>query len=138
MDDLTPTGDAPLPPLSVPEAAALLQAAQAQLQRSLLGQEEVVDSLLIAILAGGHVLLEGLPGLGKTLLVRSLGQGLGLSFSRMQFTPDMLPTDGTGTPSLYEPDGEPSIRLPPGSVAGGSVPADENKRPTPQHHSAAR
>ena len=101
MDDLTPTGDAPLPPLSVPEAAALLQAAQAQLQRSLLGQEEVVDSLLVALVAGGHVLLEGVPGLGKTLIVLALARAIDGSFSRIQFTPDLMPADVTGH-ALYD------------------------------------
>ncbi|MCA8966737.1 MAG: AAA family ATPase, partial [Planctomycetes bacterium] len=66
------------------------------LQSRVIGQEHLIEDLLVALLAGGHVLLEGLPGLGKTLLVRSLGRGLGLEFARIQFTPDLMPSDVTG------------------------------------------
>ena len=88
-------------PLPVTEAAALLRATQAQLQRSLIGQDEVVDSLLVALVAGGHVLLEGVPGLGKTLLVLALSRAIDGSFSRIQFTPDLMPADVTGH-ALYD------------------------------------
>ena len=68
-----------------------------QIHRDIIGQNEVVDNVIIAIIAGGNVLLEGVPGTGKTRLVRSMGQTLSLSFSRIQFTPDLMPNDVTGT-----------------------------------------
>ena len=67
-----------------------------EIERVLLGQDEIVESTLIAILAGGHVLIEGVPGLGKTLLVRTLAHVLGCTFRRIQFTPDLMPSDVTG------------------------------------------
>ncbi|NCF39538.1 MAG: AAA domain-containing protein, partial [Planctomycetia bacterium] len=68
----------------------------------IVGQEAVVDQALIALFAGGHVLLEGVPGLGKTLLVRTLADSLGLEFNRIQFTPDLMPADVTGTTIVVE------------------------------------
>jgi MoxR-like ATPase len=76
--------------------AVRFQAIRAQVERVLVGQEEIIDQTLIAILAGGHVLIEGAPGLGKTLLVRALGRVLGCVFKRIQFTPDLMPSDVTG------------------------------------------
>src|ERR1700710_2727459 len=73
--------------------------------RVIVGQREVVEQLLIGLLAGGHCLLEGVPGLGKTLLVRSLGQALKLDFRRIQFTPDLMPSDILGTEILEEDHG---------------------------------
>ncbi|MFK7849684.1 MAG: AAA family ATPase, partial [Akkermansiaceae bacterium] len=70
--------------------------------RMMVGQEDVIDGVLTALMAGGHVLLEGVPGLGKTMLVRSLGEALDLKFSRIQFTPDMMPADIQGTSILVE------------------------------------
>ena len=69
----------------------------AQVHRRIVGQDEVVDQTLVGLLADGHVLLEGVPGLGKTLLVQTLSETLGLGFSRIQFTPDLMPSDMTGT-----------------------------------------
>jgi MoxR-like ATPase len=76
--------------------AARFQAIRAEVARVLVGQEEVIDQTLVAVLAGGHVLIEGAPGLGKTLLVRALGQVIGCGFKRIQFTPDLMPSDVTG------------------------------------------
>ena len=73
--------------------------------QAIVGQQEVVEQLLIGLLAGGHCLLEGVPGLGKTLLVRSLGQALALRFRRIQFTPDLMPSDILGTEILEEDHG---------------------------------
>src|SRR3954471_23202712 len=75
-----------------------------EIQKSIVGQQDVVEGVLIGLAANGHVLLEGMPGLGKTLLVRSLSQSLSLHFSRIQFTPDMMPADVTGTNVLAHAD----------------------------------
>ena len=68
-----------------------------EVQKSIIGQDEVIERLLVALLSNGHVLLEGLPGLAKTLLIKSLGAAMGLEFERIQFTPDLLPSDVVGT-----------------------------------------
>ena len=73
-----------------------------QIARQIVGQDEVVDQLLIAVFARGHCILEGVPGLAKTLMVHSLAQSLSLDFNRIQFTPDLMPSDITGTEVLYE------------------------------------
>ena len=83
-------------PNTLQEAAALANDIEQRLNQVLIGQQKVVREVLIALLAGGHVLIEGVPGLGKTLLVRSLGKVLELDFNRIQFTPDLMPTDVTG------------------------------------------
>ena len=107
-----------------------------QLRAQVIGQETLIDDLLVAILAGGHVLLEGLPGLGKTLLVRSLAASLGLDFARIQFTPDLMPSDVTGTQVLDEAGGKRSFRFQPGPVFAGLVLADEINRATPKTQSS--
>ncbi len=83
-------------PNTLQEAAALAGEIEQRLNQVLIGQQQVVREVLIALIAGGHVLIEGVPGLGKTLLVRSLGKVLELDFNRIQFTPDLMPTDVTG------------------------------------------
>ncbi len=120
-------------------AQALLQkvvSLRDALRERVIGQEVLVDDLLVALLAGGHVLLEGLPGLGKTLLVRSLGRGLGLEFSRVQFTPDLMPSDVTGTQILDEEGGRRVFRFQRGPLFAGLVLADEINRATPKTQSA--
>ncbi|MFN7587498.1 MAG: AAA family ATPase [Planctomycetota bacterium] len=109
---------------------------RAQLRRVVIGQDELIDDLITALLAGGHVLLEGLPGLGKTLLVRTLAQGLGLPFARIQFTPDLMPSDVTGTQVLDDTDGRRSFRFQAGPLFAGLVLADEINRATPKTQSA--
>ena len=109
---------------------------RAQLRRVVIGQDQLIDDLITALLAGGHVLLEGLPGLGKTLLVRTLAQGLGLPFARIQFTPDLMPSDVTGTQVLDETDGRRSFRFQAGPLFAGLVLADEINRATPKTQSA--
>ena len=76
--------------------SARYAAVRAEIRKDIVGQEEVVDGVLIALIAGGNVLLEGVPGVGKTRLVRSVGKALSLPFSRIQFTPDLMPADVTG------------------------------------------
>ena len=108
-----------------------------EIGKVIVGQESVVEATLIAVLAGGHVLLEGVPGLGKTLLVRTLGEVLDLSFSRIQFTPDLMPADIVGTNLVMEnPDGRRSFEFQHGPVFAHLVLADEINRATPKTQSA--
>ena len=103
----------------------------------IVGQEGIVESTLIALFAGGHVLLEGVPGLGKTLLVRSLSQALDLSFSRIQFTPDLMPADILGTNIVMEvPGGRREFQFQRGPIFAHLVLADEINRATPKTQSA--
>ena len=109
----------------------------AEVGKVIVGMEQVVENTLIALLAGGHVLLEGVPGLGKTLLVRTLAEALDLRFSRVQFTPDLMPADITGTTVLWEkPSGEREFQFQPGPVFANVVLADEINRATPKTQSA--
>src|SRR5262245_27386180 len=101
------------------------------------GQKEVVRHVLIAVIAGGHVLLEGVPGRGKTMLIRTLGQVLDLKFSRIQFTPDLMPADIVGTDILEEAqDGHREFRFQAGPIFANLVLADEINRATPKTQSA--
>jgi len=103
----------------------------------IVGQEEVVEQVLWGILSGGHVLLEGAPGLGKTLLVRTIASALELKFSRIQFTPDLMPSDVTGTNILVTAaDGSRHFALHKGPVFGQIVLADEINRATPKTQSS--
>jgi len=105
--------------------------------RIMVGQEEVIDGVLTALMAGGHVLLEGVPGLGKTILIRSLGEALDLKFSRIQFTPDMMPADIQGTSVLMEKtQGGQEVKFREGPLVSSLVLADEINRATPKTQSA--
>jgi MoxR-like ATPase len=120
-------------------AAALIgkvETLRTQIQQRILGQERLVDDLMVALLAGGHVLLEGLPGLGKTMLVKALADGLGLGYSRVQFTPDLMPSDVTGTQVIDEDEGRRTFRFQQGPIFAGLVLADEINRATPKTQSA--
>jgi MoxR-like ATPase len=109
----------------------------AALRAALLGQEDVTQQTVIALLSGGHVLLEGVPGLGKTRLVRALAAALDLSYSRIQFTPDLMPADITGTMILREgEDGRRVFAFRQGPIFGNVILADEINRATPKTQSA--
>jgi len=105
--------------------------------RVIVGNEELIEQVFIALVCGGHCLLEGVPGLGKTLMVRSLGEILSLSFSRIQFTPDLMPADITGTNVLTDdPSGRKVFEFQRGPVFAHIVLADEINRATPKTQSA--
>jgi len=122
--------------LSIEEFRQTAAAIEAEVGKLIVGQEEVVRHVLIAVLGGGHVLLEGVPGLGKTMLIRTLGRALDLKFSRIQFTPDLMPADIVGTDILVESEGERGFRFQPGPVFANLVLADEINRATPKTQSA--
>jgi MoxR-like ATPase len=111
-------------------------ALEAELGRVVVGQRETVRGLLTALFAGGHVLLEGAPGLGKTLLVRTLGAVTGLQFSRVQFTPDLMPADIVGTSLIFDDGGTKRFQFQPGPVFTNILLADEINRATPKTQSA--
>ncbi|MCW5556654.1 MAG: MoxR family ATPase [Verrucomicrobiae bacterium] len=109
----------------------------AEVGKVMVGQNAIVEGTLQAIFAGGHVLLEGVPGLGKTLLVRTLGEVLDLSFNRIQFTPDLMPADILGTNLVMEmPDGRRQFQFQKGPVFAHILLADEINRATPKTQSA--
>jgi MoxR-like ATPase len=112
------------------------QRAQSEIGKTIVGNSEIVEGVLICLLAGGHALLEGVPGLGKTLLVRTLSQVLDVSFSRIQFTPDLMPADISGTNILVEEEGQRFFRFQKGPVFAHIVLADEINRATPKTQSA--
>src|SRR5579862_9109065 len=111
-------------------------ALRAEIGKVIVGHDLIVDGTLTALLSGGHVLLEGVPGLGKTSLVRALGDVLELSFSRIQFTPDLMPADITGTTLIQEDEGGRRFHFQPGPVFANLVLADEVNRATPKVQSA--
>ena len=112
------------------------QAIREQLARVIVGQAAVVDQLVIAFFAGGHVLLEGVPGLGKTLLAKSFARTLGLTFKRIQCTPDLMPADILGTQLIVEKEGRKSFEFARGPVFTQLLLADEINRATPKTQSA--
>jgi MoxR-like ATPase len=108
-----------------------------EIGKVIVGQEEVVHQVVVTILGGGHALLEGVPGLGKTLLVRTISQCLNLKFSRIQFTPDLMPADIIGTNIVVEDSaGRKSFQFQRGPIFGNIVLADEINRATPKTQSA--
>jgi len=111
-------------------------ALEAQIQRRILGQATVVRELLVTLLAGGHALVRGVPGLAKTLLARSLAEATHLSFKRVQFTPDLLPSDITGSEVLDELEGRRALRFLPGPVFVNLLLADEINRTAPKTQAA--
>ena len=123
---------------AIQQQVAQLTTLRAAIGQAIVGQHEVVEQLLIGLLAGGHCLLEGVPGLGKTLLVRSLGQALALQFRRIQFTPDLMPSDILGTEILEEDHGtgRRHFKFQPGPVFTNLLLADELNRTPPKTQAA--
>lgn len=117
--------------------ASGLHRVRQEIARVIVGQQDVVDGVLIALVAGGHVLLEGVPGLGKTTLLRTLARVLHLKYSRIQFTPDLMPADVVGS-VILETDsrGAKALRFQPGPIFANLVLADEINRATPKTQSA--
>ncbi len=108
-----------------------------EMGKFIVGQDEVIEGVLVAFFAGGHVLLEGVPGLGKTMLVRTLGEAVNLQFQRIQFTPDLMPADIVGTSIIQQDDaGRKTFQFRPGPVFTNLLLADEINRATPKTQSA--
>ena len=119
------------------EFSVKIQQIYEQISRDVIGQKEVVEGTVVAMIAGGNVLLEGVPGVGKTRLVRTLGRVFGLPFSRIQFTPDLMPADVTGTNMVVRDDsGKTSFKFQEGPIFASIILADEINRATPKTQSA--
>lgn len=122
---------------SLPEAVARLDEVRSEIGKVIVGQQPVVDGVLICLLAGGHVLLEGVPGLGKTTLLRTLARVLHLKYSRIQFTPDLMPADIVGSMIMETLEGgAKALKFQPGPIFANLVLADEINRATPKTQSA--
>ena len=123
--------------ISLQQITDQMQQVRDEIGKIIVGQDDVVEGVLIALVAGGHVLLEGVPGLGKTTLLRTLGDALHLDYSRIQFTPDLMPADIIGS-MILESDsaGSKRLRFEPGPIFAHLVLADEINRATPRTQSA--
>lgn len=120
----------------IQEMIAQVKACEAEIGKGIIGQRSVIRQVLLAILADGNVLLEGVPGLGKTELVKAVSKVLTTSFSRIQFTPDLMPADVTGTNLIIKENGNNVFQFEPGPVFANIVLADEINRATPKTQSA--
>lgn len=107
-----------------------------EIGKGIIGQKEVIREVMLALLSGGNVLLEGMPGLGKTMLVRTISEVFLLSFKRIQFTPDLMPSDVTGTNIMVREEGKSEFRFEKGPIFANLVLADEINRATPKTQSA--
>jgi MoxR-like ATPase len=138
----SPSSPAPARPSNEPDheaAARLIQGRvrlEAELAKAVVGQRDVVGQILLALFAGGHCLITGAPGLAKTLLVKSIAQLFDLKFQRIQFTPDLMPADITGTEILQDGDGGRRMSFVPGPVFANMILADEINRTPPKTQSA--
>lgn len=120
----------------VDRAGSKLACVRQEIGKAIIGQNEVVEDVLICLVAGGHALLEGVPGLGKTTLVKTLARVLDLRYSRIQFTPDLMPADIAGSVAMDIEDGRKVLRFEPGPIFANLVLADEINRATPKTQSA--
>ncbi len=146
MVNYAPVSQAPGPPsptidavpLDLDGGAELARRLQAELRRVFIGQEAVVEQVLLVFLAGGHCLLRGVPGLAKTLLIKTLAQAVHLSFNRIQFTPDLMPSDILGAEVIEEDraTGRRSVRFIPGPIFANILLADEINRTPPKTQAA--
>jgi len=137
MTDQIPTTTAPSAPELAPERfAEMAMSIEAEVGRFIVGQHQLVRQTLISLIAGSHALLEGVPGLGKTMLVRTMADALDLGFSRIQFTPDLMPADIIGTNIIVEEGGERRFRFQQGPIFSNLILADEINRATPKTQSA--
>ncbi len=137
MNDIAESPTAADLALQLTEFAEQCSQLRSEIGNVIVGQEEVVDGVIIGLLADGHVLLEGIPGLGKTLLVRTLADALHVEFSRIQFTPDLMPADIVGTHVLREDEtGGRRLVFEPGPIFANLLLADEINRATPKTQSA--
>jgi len=136
-ETVAPAGRAPShPSMSAEEFSEKARAVEAEVGTVIVGQHDLVRQTLICLLANGHALLEGVPGLGKTMLVRTIADVVDCAFSRIQFTPDLMPADITGTNILIEEEGRRQFRFQPGPIFANLVLADEINRATPKTQSA--
>lgn len=124
------------PEAALQYATGQLQKVREEIGKIIVGQQEVVDGVLTCLLSGGHVLLEGVPGLGKTTLLRTLARVLQLKYSRIQFTPDLMPADIVGSMLIDTESGSKVLRFQPGPIFAHLVLADEINRATPKTQSA--
>ena len=132
-----PAAPAPALDARVAQFRATFQRIHDEMAKMMVGQESILEGVLAAFFAGGHILLEGVPGLGKTMLVRTLAEAVNLRFSRIQFTPDLMPADIVGTNMIMEDDqGRKEFKFQPGPVFANIVLADEINRATPKTQSA--
>jgi len=137
MTEQIPSPTAPSSPELPPERfAEMALRIEAEVGRFIVGQQQLVRQTLISLIAGSHALLEGVPGLGKTMLVRTMADALDLGFSRIQFTPDLMPADIIGTNIIVEEGGERRFRFQQGPIFGNLILADEINRATPNTQSA--
>jgi MoxR-like ATPase len=130
------SSDGPARAFSAHEAAEVVKRIRVAVGRVIVGQDEVIEQVMWGLVAGGHVLLEGAPGLGKTLLVRALSAAVKLKFARIQFTPDLMPSDVTGTHMLVDSPAGRKFVLQKGPLFAQVVLADEINRATPKTQSA--
>ena len=121
---------------SVADFVATFDRLRNEISKFIVGQQDIIEEVLIAVVCGGHVLLEGVPGLGKTALVTTISKALDLNYNRIQFTPDLLPADIVGTQVLLDRDGRKQLEFQPGPVFCNVLLADEINRATPKTQSA--